>query len=266
MQSSRGLGHHGHESYQPCAVIAVSVAVLDWQFAHIYCSVSDNVVSISVISVKPYHKFTIPIKSEEYEPDTENGLSCNLKFEYTAKYPDEAPDLEILDIENFQEEDEASLREHILKEVCIELFDKQAANENLGTVMIFTLVSSAQEWLNQRWDIIRKTRDDDALRKAQEVEEAEMKRFEGTRVTVESFMRWKDLFDAEFAVKKTEKDEKDSKKLTGRELFLTDKTLIESDLKFLEDAGDSIKVDESLFQDIEELDLEELDGLEDDDS
>jgi hypothetical protein len=32
-----------------------------------------------------------------------------------------------------------------------------------------------------------------------------------------------------------ERDDKETKKLTGRELFLTDKTLNESDLKFLED-------------------------------
>nr|CAD7406749.1 unnamed protein product [Timema poppensis] len=31
MHSSRGLGHHGYEDYQPCAVLAVSVAVADWQ-------------------------------------------------------------------------------------------------------------------------------------------------------------------------------------------------------------------------------------------
>ncbi|CAG2057931.1 unnamed protein product [Timema podura] len=32
MHSSRGLGHHGYEGYQPCAILVVSVAVLDWQF------------------------------------------------------------------------------------------------------------------------------------------------------------------------------------------------------------------------------------------
>ena len=62
------------------------------------------------------------------------------------------------------------------------------------------------------------------------------KRFEGTRVTVDSFFAWKAKFDAEFGTKKVqEKDEKESRKLTGRELFLTDKTLNVSDLKFLED-------------------------------
>lgn len=62
------------------------------------------------------------------------------------------------------------------------------------------------------------------------------KRFEGTRVTVESFLAWKARFDAELGANKIQdREDKETRKLTGRELFLTDKTLNESDLKFLED-------------------------------
>lgn len=39
---------------------------------------------------------------------------------------------------------------------------------------------------------------------------------------------------------------------------MTDNTLNESDLKFL-DEGDRVKVDESLFQDLEDLDLDDDD-------
>jgi hypothetical protein len=62
------------------------------------------------------------------------------------------------------------------------------------------------------------------------------RRFEGTRVTVESFLAWKARFDTEIGAKKIQdREDKETRKLTGRELFLTDKTLNESDLKFLED-------------------------------
>jgi hypothetical protein len=212
---------------------------------------------MEILGSTPHHKFIIPIKSEEYEPDTDKGLTCKLKFSYTAKYPEEAPEVEICDSENFEEEDEPLLKEHII----------QQAQENLGTVMIFTLVSSAQEWLNTKWDEIRKRREEYAILKEKEAEEAERKRFEGTRVTVESFLAWKARFDAELGAKKIQdKEDKETRKLTGRELFLTDKTLNESDLKFLEDGGDSIKVDESLFQDLEELDLDADEVLDDDSS
>lgn len=72
---------------------------------------------ILVLGSTPHHKFIIPIKSEEYEPDTENGLKCNLKFSYTSKYPEEIPEVEICDSENFEEEDEAVLKEHIIQQV-----------------------------------------------------------------------------------------------------------------------------------------------------
>jgi hypothetical protein len=55
-------------------------------------------------------------------------------------------------------------------------------------------------------------------------------------VTVETFTAWKQTFQSELdKAKKMEKDEKDTRKLTGKELFMQDKTLNESDLKFLEE-------------------------------
>lgn len=98
-------------------------------------------------------------------------------------------------------------------------------------------------------------------------------------------MNWKKAFDEEMLLLKSKvKEERDiGKKLTGKELFMTDKTLNESDLKFLEEGktyciiiippdgsycascvkGDDFKVDETLFEDMDELDL---DDIEDDDS
>lgn len=68
-------------------------------------------------------------------------------------------------------------------------------------------------------------------------------------------MKWKVKFEEEMGIaKKREIIEKEGKKLTGRELFIKDKTLNESDLKFLED-GD-VKVNEALFEDVENLDLD----------
>ncbi|KRT86049.1 hypothetical protein AMK59_2397 [Oryctes borbonicus] len=204
---------------------------------------------VSIITAEPFHKFTIPIKSEEHEPETDSGLSCNLTFTYTPKYPDEAPLIEIEESENISEEYERKLLGYL----------KEQIEENLGMVMVFTLVSSAQEWLNVKWDEIRKKRDEEKVRRVQEEEEAERKRFEGTRVTVESFLKWKREFEESTGIaKRREIADKEGKKLTGRELFMRDKTMNESDLKFL-DEGDVVKVDETLFQDLDDLDLDDED-------
>lgn len=49
-------------------------------------------------------------------------------------------------------------------------------------------------------------------------------------------MKWKEKFLEETGYnKRKELAEKEGKKLTGKELFMTDKTLDQSDLKFLDD-------------------------------
>lgn len=157
--------------------------------------------------------------------------------------------------------------------------------------MIFSLVSSAQEWLNIRWDEYKAGEEDRAQAKLKEFEEAERviipwdwiyffqivwnfclifkKRFEGTRVTVETFLAWRNQFEAETGITlRREKALANSSKLTGRELFMRDTTLNESDLKFLLAAGESIeavKVDESLFQNLDDLELGSDDDEDDDD-
>lgn len=47
------------------------------------------------------------------------------------------------------------------------------AEENLGMVMIFTLVTAVQEKLNEIVDVMKNRREEEKLRKEQEAEEAE---------------------------------------------------------------------------------------------
>ncbi|EDV92733.1 RWD domain-containing protein 1 [Drosophila grimshawi] len=220
----------------------------------IYCGEMD------VLETEPFHKFQIPIATEEYYADSaedgEKGLACKLVFTYTAKYPDEAPLVEIEDAENFEDNFEAQLLEQL----------RLTIEENIGMEMIFSLVSSAQEWLNVQWDEHKKHQEDERARKVQEVEEAERKKFEGTRVTVETFMKWKLEFEESTGITAKREKNNDCKKLTGRELFMCDNTLNDSDIKFLLEAGENIenvKIDETLFQDIGELDLDDDDDDED---
>lgn len=53
------------------------------------------------------------------------------------------------------------------------MISKLQITENLGTEMIFSLVSSAQEWLNVKWDEHKTQLENRELEKVKAIEEAE---------------------------------------------------------------------------------------------
>nr|CAG4649741.1 EOG090X0F6V [Scapholeberis mucronata]SVE93925.1 EOG090X0F6V [Scapholeberis mucronata] len=203
---------------------------------------------LEILEEEPFHQFKLQVKSEGHDEEQNIGYACSLKFTYTPTYPEEVPTIEILDDVGLDDEQLERLQDTLEKD----------AEENLGMVMIFSLVSTANEWLNNEWDAELKRREEEEERRIFEAEEAERNKFHGTPVTVENFLRWKAEFDAEIAAsKKPEREDKD-KKLTGREVFMVDKSMIESDLKFLEEGGEVVQVDESLFQDLDDLGLDDV--------
>lgn len=180
--------------------------------------------------------------------ETDDGLCCDLIFEYKSNYPDVAPKIEIED-DNFES---AAIKRQLTETI------NQTIEENLGTEMIFSIVGNAQELLNTLFDGIKADRELQKELKEKEKDELERKKFEGTRVTVESFMNWRKEFETEMGITERKiKESEATRKLTGRELFLRDQSLLDSDILFLQSQGDSIenvKIDESLFQN---LDIEE---------
>uniref|UniRef100_T1JCC5 RWD domain-containing protein n=1 Tax=Strigamia maritima TaxID=126957 RepID=T1JCC5_STRMM len=198
-----------------------------------------------ITEVEPFYKFTIFIKTDEYDEDSDEvtGAACKLEFTYVENYPDSPPSISIVESANMEDDNSSDLQMVLTAE----------AENNLGMVMIFTLVSTAQELLNTKWDEVQRNKQKQVEKLLQEKEEAEMKKFEGTRVTVESFLLWKAQFDLEMASLKTTVSKEDNKKLTGRELFERDHTLISSDINFLLDGEEDVKVDESLFQEFGDL-------------
>uniref|UniRef100_A0A8C6X4S9 RWD domain-containing protein 1 n=1 Tax=Naja naja TaxID=35670 RepID=A0A8C6X4S9_NAJNA len=204
--------------------------------------------SFTVLSENPT-SFTITVTSEAGEND--ETVQTTLKFTYSEKYPDEVPLYELLAHENLENNDIADL---------LKLLQEQA-EENLGMVMIFTLVSAVQERLNEIVDLIKTRREAEKKQKEKEAEEAEKQCFHGTPVTIENFLRWKATFDLELLeIKRKQMKEEEQcgkNKLTGKQLFETDHNLDTSDIQFLEDAGNNVEVDESLFQEMDDLELED---------
>ncbi|XP_072178725.1 RWD domain-containing protein 1-like [Diadema setosum] len=212
---------------------------------------------ITVLATDPFHVFQITVSAEEDETGEENEdekgqLSVTLCFTYTPTYPEEAPVFEVTFNDDVAQEYEDKIRE--LVEAQIE--------ENLGMAMIFAIVSAAQEFLNERIDDLKAAREDRRKRleeeKRREEEEAE-KKLKGTLVTIESFLAWKEKFDQEQREKKAKHQsstESQGGKLTGRELFFQNANLDTSDMDLL-DESDRVEVDESLFQDMDDLELED---------
>ena len=216
-----------------------------------------------------YRRFTIPVKTEDYDEEEGGGEGrwVLLKFTFPAKYPDEVPEMEIEEEENVEGDMKA--------EMMVRL--GQVAEENLGMAMVFTIVSEGIQWLAETNDRIKEEKEAKIKAKKDADDAEEQRKLEGTKVTMESFLGWKTEFDKELQLKKGKEAilaaKKKGAKKTGRELFLTDSSLIDSDVKFLAEAGDTaVAVDESLFEDLEDLDMEgddsddpDWDGQESDD-
>jgi len=205
----------------------------------------------SILEEEPCYSFSIQVKTDDFQEDSEEGAMCYLTFTYVPTYPDDVPVIEVNMYENLDDSDAEQLQADLA----------QLASENLGMVMVFTLVSAAQDWLAKHVEDMKRKEEEDRERKIREAEEAERKRFEGTRVTVESFISWKAAFDAEMlALKKQQMMKEEAsgpKKLTGRELFEKDTSLIQSDMKFLQDGEEEVKVDESLFEELDDLQIDD---------
>jgi len=205
---------------------------------------------IDIIGECP-HRFTIPVKTDDYDNDeTVEGRYVLLKFTFTPEYPNGAPLVEVEESEDLDDDHLKEMKEEIDKVI----------EENLGMPMAFTIVSAAIEWLGAKHDQILQDQEEAIKRKKELEEEEERKKLEGTKVTIESFLAWKTEFDRERLEKKGVKVMTGKEKLSGRELFMTDVTLNESDIKFLAATGDTpVTVDESLFEDLDDLDLDDED-------
>lgn len=151
---------------------------------------------MAVLSVNP-QKFKIWISTEEFDRETEsNGLACRLQFTYTEKYPDTEPVVEIEDEVDFEDNFSTELLENISATVStdkihnnhrfainlaiIPMISKlfKQIQESLGLEMVFSIVSTAQEWLNVKWDNHKTEQENREAEKLREIEEAERVRFQ----------------------------------------------------------------------------------------
>lgn len=152
-----------------------------------------------------------------------------LQVQYPENYPDEAPRLDLSYPPNaprYEHLDIQADKSRLLSELA------PTIEENLGMAMIFTLVTTlkdgAEALINERLATLQAEKD--VVAAAAEAEEN--RKFEGTKVTPDSFNAWNEGFKAEIAEAKRRAEEqkevdekkkrgpKEEKKMTGRELWV----------------------------------------------
>ncbi|CAA2980021.1 RWD domain-containing protein 1 isoform X2 [Olea europaea var. sylvestris] len=156
-------------------------------------------------------QITLSPQDEEADESTNPSVQLALIFSHTEKYPDEPPLLTVKSLKGIQTGDLKGLKEKL----------EQEASENLGMAMVYTLVTSAKDWLSEKFA------QDDGTENAEEdsAEKDDIIVPHGEPVTVETFMAWRDRFEAELALERA-KLMPDSalaapkeKKLSGRQWF-----------------------------------------------
>ena len=151
-----------------------------------------------------------------------------LNIRYPEAYPDEAPRLDITQPPNAPRYDHLDIQND--KARLLEALGP-TIEESMGMAMVFALVSAlkdaAELLVSERLQAIQAVKDVESAK----AEEEENRKFEGEKVTRESFLAWREGFQREMAdeaarrVAEVEAEEKkkrgarEERKLTGKQLW-----------------------------------------------
>ncbi|KAN0069748.1 Ubiquitin-conjugating enzyme/RWD-like protein [Elaphomyces granulatus] len=152
-----------------------------------------------------------------------------LQVSYPEEYPDVAPDLEISGPPNASKHPRFDMQED--RNILLEALQSSIA-ENLGMAMVFTIVSTLKECAETLISERAAAAQAEIEREIARADEEENRKFQGTLVTRESFLKWREMFqkemDEEEQRKREEKEAEDKKrrltakeekKMTGRQLW-----------------------------------------------
>lgn len=175
------------------------------------------------------YRVTITLEPSNVSDESLDAPVIILNVRYPEAYPDEAPILDITQQPNAPKQPHLDIQDDKAR-----LLDalEPTIEENLGIAMIFALVSTLKEaaevLISERQQAVQALKDVEAQR----AEEEENRKFEGEKVTRESFLAWREKFREEVAEEKAkrtaelEAEEKkrrggrpEEKKLTGKQLW-----------------------------------------------
>ncbi|ERN15437.1 RWD domain-containing protein 1 isoform X3 [Amborella trichopoda] len=199
------------------------------------------------------HCFQITLSPQDDDADEQVGIPVSLAliFSHTEKYPDEPPLLNVKSLRGIKSEDLKVLKEKL----------EQEASENLGMAMVYTLATSAKEWLTDKFGSDAEPLDTEENDTAKD----DIIIPHGEPVTIESFLAWRERFEAELALERA-KLLPDSvlgapkeKKLTGRQWFESGRASVKGSTQVMEGSEGEEEEDIDFDDDFEDDEEDMLD-------
>jgi RWD domain len=211
--------------------------------------ISENEYRISIV---------LDVTNEEDELEPPRIL---LRVKYPESYPDEPPILDVSGPPNaptYPYFDVSSDKEQLLSSLS------STIEENIGMVMVFTLVSTLKDLAEQLIAERQAAERAEHERKILEAEMEENSKFHGTLVTPETFKEWRLRFRKEMEELKNKEDEveeaAEKRRNRGREVAgkLTGRQLWE---RGMIGKGDEGEEDEGYLDDVVDLPIAQVDKL-----
>ena len=185
----------------------------------------DEIQDISDIEYRV--SITLDLPTESDEESIPPVIILNVR--YPEDYPDVGPYLDITQPPNAPKQPHLDVHED--KPRLLEAL-QPTIEENLGMAMVFSLVSAlkdaAELLISERQQAVQALKDVEAAK----AEEEENRKFEGEKVTRETFLAWREKFKRQMAEEQAKKaaeieaEEKkkrggklEEKKLTGKQLW-----------------------------------------------
>ncbi|KAK0628148.1 RWD domain-containing protein [Bombardia bombarda] len=188
--------------------------------------VLDSIFPEEITDISPT-EYRINIELDIPDDEEEEPPVMILTVRYPEEYPDVAPVLDLSPPHNAATHPFLNIaedREQLLQDL------QPTIEENLGMAMVFTLYSTLKEAAEQLAVERKATLEKEHEEAVLAAEREENKKFHGTQVTRESFLKWRDAFVKEVEDNKIREEEerlaelkkariKESAKLTGRQLW-----------------------------------------------
>lgn len=187
-------------------------------------------------------------QDDDMDEPKSSQVQLGLVFSHTGTYPDEPPLINVKSLRGIKPEDLSHLRDKL----------QQEASENLGMAMVYTLVTSAQEWLTEKYG---QNVENDGF-EDNDAEKDDVIIPHGEPVTVETFIAWRERFEAELALERA-KLLPDSaltatkeKRLSGRQWFESGRAQAKGAVPLAEESDE---------EDEEDIDFDDEDFTDDED-